>query len=310
MPKVERAVGMFCDTKLTEWDIDLPKLADGAGMFSGCSKLTSFSGDLSSLTDGGGMFQNSALTSFYNDLPSLTDAEYMFTGCTSLTSFQGDLSSLEDGARMFYQCPRLTSFEGDLSYLTSAFYMFTSCYALSSFRSDFQNICDGDYMFHYCTRLSDLQCDFSYLCCAEHAFCYNRLSASSVTSLYESISSAYTYRYSSLSYPYLSIGVGYRDANDFASALSSIGFSSTNSINQLTGWFNNKGWYVSYEYNDAVDRYAYCTTPDAVYEDNDNFAGGIKFGIWSQSLESLTTSKFSNSSYQISLFYPGLFSEV
>ena len=48
----------------------------------GCSTLTSFCGDLSSVTDGSGMFEN----------------------CTNLTSFCGDLSSLTVGARMFYNC--------------------------------------------------------------------------------------------------------------------------------------------------------------------------------------------------------------
>ena len=51
-------------------------------MFSGCTNLTSFNGDLSSLTNG----------------------TNMFSGCTNLTSFNGDLSSLTNGSGMFSGC--------------------------------------------------------------------------------------------------------------------------------------------------------------------------------------------------------------
>ena len=54
-------------------------VTSGISMFSGCTNLTSFNGDL----------------------PSLTTANSMFSGCTNLTSFNGDLSSLTSGDRMF-----------------------------------------------------------------------------------------------------------------------------------------------------------------------------------------------------------------
>jgi hypothetical protein len=51
-------------------------------MFRDCHKLTSFNGDLTSLTDGVSMFYYcTALTSFNGDLSSLTDGSYMFTEC-------------------------------------------------------------------------------------------------------------------------------------------------------------------------------------------------------------------------------------
>ena len=58
------------------------KITNASQMFGGCTNLTSFSSDLSSLT--GGL--------------------NMFSGCTNLTSFNSDLSSLTDGNNMFYYC--------------------------------------------------------------------------------------------------------------------------------------------------------------------------------------------------------------
>jgi hypothetical protein len=67
--------------------------------------LTSWTGDLSSLTIGSNMFNNcSKLTTFNSDLSSLTDGEYMFCWCSKLTSFSSNLSSLTDGNRMFHVC--------------------------------------------------------------------------------------------------------------------------------------------------------------------------------------------------------------
>ena len=49
-------------------------------------------------------YQCSNLTSFNGDLSSLTDGLNMFMGCNNLTSFNGDLSSLTGGENMFYPC--------------------------------------------------------------------------------------------------------------------------------------------------------------------------------------------------------------
>ena len=94
-------------------------------MFNGCKYLTSFKGDLSSLTNGTYMFNNCKyLTSFKGDLSSLTDSSYMFYQCSSLKLFNSDLSSLTNGSSMFYQCSSLTSFNSDLSSLTNGSSMF------------------------------------------------------------------------------------------------------------------------------------------------------------------------------------------
>ena len=94
-------------------------------MFKNCTNLTSFNGDLSSLTDGGAMFIGcTALTSFSEDLSNLSESTSMFDGCTALTSFSGDLSSLTTAISMFRNCTKLTTFNSDLSSLTNGNGMF------------------------------------------------------------------------------------------------------------------------------------------------------------------------------------------
>lgn len=50
------------------------------------------------------MFYGSSITSFTGDLPSLTTGTFMFYSCSNLTSFTGDLSSLTTGTDMFLGC--------------------------------------------------------------------------------------------------------------------------------------------------------------------------------------------------------------
>ena len=59
---------MFSGTALTSFSGDLSSLTNGSNMFSRCSNLTSFSGDLSSLTNGSSMFNSTKL-----DAPSLAN---------------------------------------------------------------------------------------------------------------------------------------------------------------------------------------------------------------------------------------------
>lgn len=59
-------------------------------MFYGCTALTSFECDLSSIQ--------------YAGADGVMDPYGMFQGCTSLTSFNSDLSSLIDGEDMFTGC--------------------------------------------------------------------------------------------------------------------------------------------------------------------------------------------------------------
>jgi hypothetical protein len=51
------------------------------------------------------MFYNcSKLTTFTSDLSSLENGYRMFYGCSTFTSFNSDLSSLKKGDGMFYNC--------------------------------------------------------------------------------------------------------------------------------------------------------------------------------------------------------------
>jgi hypothetical protein len=67
-------------------------------MFQSCSNLTSFNGDLSSLTHGFGMFDScSKLTSFTSNLSKLTNGYKMFSGCKLGTaSIQHIASTIKD----------------------------------------------------------------------------------------------------------------------------------------------------------------------------------------------------------------------
>ena len=109
------------------WSEGLGDLENSSYMFQDCSKLTSFSSDLSSLTNGSNMFYTTNLSEFASDLPSLTNGSAMFNNCYQLTSFSSNLSSLENGSNMFQACYQLTSFTSDLSSLTNGYYMFEYC---------------------------------------------------------------------------------------------------------------------------------------------------------------------------------------
>ena len=90
------------DAHLMYWQTN--GLTNGYFMFNQCTKLTSFSSDLSSLTNGSYMFANCfQLTSFTSDLSSLTNGNHMFI-YSNFTSFNSDLSSLTNGYYMFYNC--------------------------------------------------------------------------------------------------------------------------------------------------------------------------------------------------------------
>ena len=98
------------------------------GMFADCTKLTTFTSDLSNLTNGDYMFYHCTnLTTFTSDLSNAINGWSMFQNCTNLTSFSTDLSSLDLGFIMFDGCSKLTSFTSDLSSVTDARHMFGGC---------------------------------------------------------------------------------------------------------------------------------------------------------------------------------------
>lgn len=193
---------MFEGTKLTEWDIDLPKASWSTCMFRNCKKLKSF----------------------HANVPILTDSQGMFEGCVNLRTFEGNMDAVtstgtDRSSSMFSQCHSLTSFNGNMPSLKryyssnySANYLFSSCYSLTSCIGDFSSVGNGEIMFLYCTGLADLNVDFSSLYRTNAAFNNCRLTARSIASLYNSISSSPS-SLSSYAYPYLSLGVGYNNVN-------------------------------------------------------------------------------------------------
>ena len=119
---------MYLNTALTSWTGDLSSLTNGDMMFCSCYNLTTFTSDLSSLTSGYEMFSNcTKLTTFNYDLSSLTNGRCMFNYCSNLANFTSDLSSLTDGTSMFNYCTNLTTFNSDLSSLTDGYMMFRYC---------------------------------------------------------------------------------------------------------------------------------------------------------------------------------------
>lgn len=103
-------------------------------MFSGCSKLSSWTVALPNLENGSFMFEKcTGLTSWTVDLPSLTNGTSMFNGCSKLSSFSGDLSNLRGtstlngGYKMFYNCTSLKTFNSPLPKLAYGQDMFYGC---------------------------------------------------------------------------------------------------------------------------------------------------------------------------------------
>lgn len=134
--------GMFENTKITTWNIDLPGLEKGYRMFADCRNLISFSGNLSSLFEAGysddgydynyetidGMFLNCInLNSFSSNISSVRYADGMFLNCFSLSSIgENTLENLYAGNLMF-SGTKISSIDFNFSYLAYANGMFLTC---------------------------------------------------------------------------------------------------------------------------------------------------------------------------------------
>ena len=180
--KIENGTNLMRNNpKLTSWKGDLSSLTNGDYMFWACSELASFTGNLSSLTSGSYMFYScSELNSFAADssgspvnLGSLTSGSYMFQNCTKLTTFNcNDLSSLSNGSWMFRGCTRLTTFSTNLGSLTNGEMMFNNCIKLATFTSDLSSLSDGNNMFYGCSELKSFNSDLSSLNDGNNMFYY------------------------------------------------------------------------------------------------------------------------------------------
>lgn len=107
--------------------IQTEMIKDGSAIFSGCTSLATFEGDLKGLVTGTQMFESTKIASWKGELKSLETGTSMFAGCTSLQTFVSDMNALETGTNMFNGCTGLTSFTGDLSALVDGTGMFTGC---------------------------------------------------------------------------------------------------------------------------------------------------------------------------------------
>ena len=206
---LEQGRYMFEDcTNLTTFNGDLPSLTDGYSMFYICTALNSFTSDLSSLTNGGKMFSDCyKLTTFSSDLSNLTNGGEMFNSCTNLTTFYSDLSSLTYGNSMFSGCSNLTSFSSYLSSLSSSSNMFVNCDNLTSFTSDLVNLTNGDGMFFNCTNLTSFSGDLSSLTNGDNMFYGCKLDTTSVQNIANTINTV-------SGWYQISIGIGNSSPNE------------------------------------------------------------------------------------------------
>ena len=246
-------------------------LTKGNYMFNGCTALTTFDSDLSSLTDSSYMFSGTALTSFSSDLSSLTTSYFMFKDCTKLTSFSGDLSSLTTGNKMFkdansltsfdsdlssltngssmFSGTALTSFSGDLSSLTNGRSMFYNCTNLTTFNGDLSSLTDGDSMFYTCTNLTTFNGDLSSLNGAYGMFSDCKLDASSLANIIHTIKDRTGLSTPSFNAGLIYIGLGIDDTDEARQALAEAIWSKDwNDVNQE---ITDKNWIVYWQFNGA-----------------------------------------------------------
>lgn len=105
LTSLETAHSMFYSSDIQSFVSYAPKLTNGSLMFYGCSNLTEFCGDLSTIKNGQSMFYGCySLHTFKSDLSQLENGTEMFLDCGSLSTFTGKLTSLQDGNNMFLRC--------------------------------------------------------------------------------------------------------------------------------------------------------------------------------------------------------------
>ena len=118
LPKLKFGAQMFWSVKITSWNINLPLLTDGRVMFYN-STISSFTGELPNLTNGNGMFEYCPLTEWNVELPKLTNAKFMFDG-SNLSSWSTKLPEVIDGGGLFYNNRHMTSCTIDAPNMTNA----------------------------------------------------------------------------------------------------------------------------------------------------------------------------------------------
>ena len=136
------------NTNVTNWTADMPNLENGASMFYQTTNLTSFNSNLRKLRNGREMFRDSKLSFFSGDLSSLSYGHLMFIGCP-LTSWTTPMPKLENASQMF-QGTKFTSFTADLPKVTNGNYIFHNVPTLTKFRGILPSLSTGYVMFNSC----------------------------------------------------------------------------------------------------------------------------------------------------------------
>ena len=153
-------------------NLNTENVTDMAGMFSGCSRLTSLNVsnfNTENVTDMSNMFcLCSGLTSLdvsnFNT-ENVTNMSKMFEDCSGLTSLDVsnfNTENVTDMSNMFEDCKILTSLDVsnfNTKNVTSMFYMFDDCSGLTSLDvSNFntENVTDMSYMFDGCFNLKTI----------------------------------------------------------------------------------------------------------------------------------------------------------
>ena len=261
---------MYNNTALTSWTGNLSSLTYGYWMFRSCENLTSFNATLPSLTDGERMFQRCyKLSAFSYDLPSLADGNRMFEYC-ALTSFNSDLSSLSNGEYMFNGCTNLTTFTSDLPNLTYGYYMFYNCKKISSFNVDLDNLTNGEMMFMGCSSLTSFNSSLPSLINGTGMFDLCKLDTTSINSI--------------------ALGINKTGINGNALHLGIETATLTDSqVKRDLGLLLHKGWSVyiggTSAFSSTSPKYAGCTTIANIKAKDANYlANGIVNGIWGEHL--------------------------
>ena len=227
------------DKHLIYWQTN--GLTDGYCMFQNCSKLTTFTSDLSSLTNGYGMFKYCPkLESFDSELPSMTNGYEMFYGPSNLTTFSSDLSSLTDGTYMFGLGFNLTSFTSELPSLTDGENMFNYCRNLESFNSDLSSLTNGYGMFSKCSKLTSFSSNLSSLTNGVGMFSKSKLDAQSVANIVHTLST-----HESKGHIHIGIGCDNTEADQLLFAQEC----DCETWQELLDDFSAKNWTVEFQFN-------------------------------------------------------------
>lgn len=210
-----------------------------------------FDSDLSMLEDGTGGFKEIwVMETFNSNLDSLKIGNYMFLNNEQLSKFNISMNALKSGCGMFGNVYSLKLFSSETPNLIDGSGMFSSCNSLSSFTSNLNSLVAGQDMFSYCKLDAESVMYILYTIndITEKSIISDQLEEGWVDEYHYNILTVYNDELTPLTIYAgdLTIGVGYNNASEFATAM---GYSTVNEIIQA---FAAKGWSVSFQYNGPV----------------------------------------------------------